>query len=352
MNSRRLKKVANSFVFNRHTTPKKLLNLGLIFVQHQFIKNSKVKGYPIRLVIEPTNFCNLGCPLCPAGKDNKEHERGMMKLDEFKEVIDEVGDYLYEIDMYNFGESLLNRHVYDMIEYASKKNIATNLSTNLNVGDAERIVTSGLSKLIVSADGATNDVYKQYRVYGDFDNVLSRLKKVIAKKKELNMENPRIVWQFLTMKHNQHEVPKLLKLCKELGIEADIKPIRLNTAIDHEVKQDKTVLKSKWLPKVEKLKRMSYRFSRPKRVGPNSCLFLWNQAVINWDGIVTPCCAIFDSGKYKFGHVKEDGGFLKAWNSDTYQRSRRMVKHMDPEMEKDKRFDMCVGCIKHEFIDI
>src|SRR5579883_2934405 len=114
---KRTRKMLDAFVFNRHITVKKALNLGLVFFQHQFLKNSRVYGHPVRLVIEPTNHCNLSCPLCPAGRDNKGHERGMMKLEDFKAIIDEVGEYLFEIDLYDFGESLLNPRIYEMIEY-------------------------------------------------------------------------------------------------------------------------------------------------------------------------------------------------------------------------------------------
>lgn len=239
-----------------------------------------------------------------------------------------------------------------MISYAAKKKIATNLSTNLNLGDAKKIITSGLSKLIVSADGASNETYKQYRVYGNFETVLHKVKEIVNKKNELKSKTPKIVWQFITMKHNQHEIPVIKQLCKELGIGIDIKPMRLNTAIDIEVKQDKEKIGNKWLPTLDNLKRGGYKTNKPKRVGPKSCLFLWNQAVINWNGIVTPCCAIFDYNKYNFGDVKMSGGFLEAWNSETYQKARRMVKEMNPSLHDDKKFEMCVGCIKNEFVDV
>lgn len=351
-NGRRARKILKSFVFTSNHTPKRLWNLLVIWLQHQFFKNAKVKGSPVRLVIEPTNYCNLGCPLCPAGKDNSGHERGMMKLEEFRAMIDEVGDTLYEIDLYNFGESLLNKDIYAMIACAAQKKIKTNLSTNLNLGDAEKLVASGLSKLIVSADGASQETYRQYRVYGNFEKVFGKLKEVIAKKKELKSKTPKIVWQFLVMKHNEHEVPQVRQWGRELGIEVDIKPIRLNTAIDKEVAQDNEPLRVRWLPSLDWLRRLSYQKKRPQKPGPKSCLFLWNQAVVNWNGVVTPCCAIFDSAAYPFGHVRNDGGVLKAWNSDTYQRARRMVKKMDAGLESEKKFGMCAGCIKNEFVDI
>jgi MoaA/NifB/PqqE/SkfB family radical SAM enzyme len=349
---RRIRKVLDAFVFNRHATPKKLLNLALVFVQHQFIKNSKVVGYPVRLVLEPTNHCNLSCPLCPAARDNKDHERGMMKLQDFKKIIDEVGDYLFEIDLYDFGESLLNHQIYDMIEYASSRNIRTNLSSNLNVGDMEKLVKSGLSNLVASIDGTSQEIYKQYRVHGDYDKVMGNVKALIAAKKAHGKSEPNLIWRFIVMQHNQHQVPELYQKAAELGMEVDLLPMRLSTAIDHEFGQDNAEVKSKWLPTIERFKRAAYKSKKPPRVGPKTCLFLWNQATINWNGTVTPCCAIFDYESHSFGSVREPGGLMAAWNSDTYQRARKMVKDMNPDAETDKKFDMCAGCIKGGFVDV
>jgi len=349
---KRTRKMLDAFVFNRHITVKKALNLGLVFFQHQFLKNSRVYGHPVRLVIEPTNHCNLSCPLCPAGRDNKGHERGMMKLEDFKAIIDEVGEYLFEIDLYDFGESLLNPRIYEMIEYASRKNIRTNLSSNLNVGNIEKLVRSGLSRLIVSIDGASQETYKKYRVYGDYDRVMENVRATIEMKKRLGKNEPRLVWRFIAMQHNQHEVPSVLKLAQELGMEIDLLPMRLNTAIDQEVAQDNASVKMKWLPTLDRLKRATYKAEQPARTGPGTCLFLWNQAVVNWSGKVTPCCAIFDYESHGFGHIHEDGGLLKAWNSQAYQKARTMVRKMAPDMESDKKFEMCAGCVKNGFVDV
>ena len=56
--------------------------------------NLVVDGYPYMLQIEPTNLCNLQCPLCPAGTDKLERERRHMHPEEFKALIDDMEDYL------------------------------------------------------------------------------------------------------------------------------------------------------------------------------------------------------------------------------------------------------------------
>ena len=195
MKYERIKKILDAFIFNKHITIRKLINLSLIFIQHQFLKNSKVYGYPIRLVIEPTNFCNLDCSLCHAGISNKKLERGMMSFEDFKKVIDELKDYLFEIDLYNFGESLLNKDIYKMINYANKKNIKTNLATNLNVVDVDQLLDSNLDTLILSVDGITQETYSKYRRKGNLNKVMNNLNEIINKKRLLNKKNKQKSWK-------------------------------------------------------------------------------------------------------------------------------------------------------------
>ena len=49
-----------------------------------------VWGRPFMMMVEPTNFCNLKCPLCPSGSGEMTRERGSMGLDDFKELIDDA----------------------------------------------------------------------------------------------------------------------------------------------------------------------------------------------------------------------------------------------------------------------
>jgi MoaA/NifB/PqqE/SkfB family radical SAM enzyme len=126
-----------------------------------------------------------------------------MSFDNFRRIIDELGAYLYRVDLHNWGEPLLNDEIYRMISYARARNIEVRVSSNLNVIDqvkAEKLVKSGLDVLIVSLDGASQETYMQYRVGGRFDKVLNSIKMVTEIKKELSASKPFIIWQFLVMR--------------------------------------------------------------------------------------------------------------------------------------------------------
>ena len=82
---------------------------------YNFIKMSRgaintvdftANGFPYMLQIEVTNFCNLSCPLCPSGNKTLGRERRHLKLDEFKSIIDDLGDYLLILILWEWGEPL------------------------------------------------------------------------------------------------------------------------------------------------------------------------------------------------------------------------------------------------------
>lgn len=310
--------------FTKNITLKKFVNFCLIIFQHTITKNSFVIGYPIELVVDPINVCNLHCPLCPTGQGRKERQRGKMSFNNFKRIVDEIGKYLYRIDLHNWGEPLLNDDIFDIIRYAHYRGIEVRVSTNLNFLDAnkvENLVRSGLDELLVSLDGASQETYEKYRVGGDFNKVIKGIKAIIEKKKEVNKFTPFITWQFLVMRHNEHEISKAKKMAKDLGVDRLIlSSIRCDMGRglfwNDETKLEKT---KKWLPRNEK-----YKIYSKKQKGFKNCNFLWVQSVINWNGSVSPCCAVYDE-KYDFGNMFYSS-FKDIWNNKKYRASRRMVR--------------------------
>src|SRR6186713_1384654 len=85
--------------------------------------------YPLRLWIEPTNSCNLKCPLCPQSEDDWQ-TRGYLDYDLFCKIADEVAGKVYDINLTHRGESLFNKRIYDMIAYAKQRGIKVRLHTN------------------------------------------------------------------------------------------------------------------------------------------------------------------------------------------------------------------------------
>jgi len=62
------------------------------FTVSKLVRKPVVWGMPISYSIEPTNYCNLKCPECPSGLGTLTRPLGLLKLDDFKRLIDEIKD--------------------------------------------------------------------------------------------------------------------------------------------------------------------------------------------------------------------------------------------------------------------
>src|SRR6202158_2314821 len=188
------------------------------------LKRHVVHNYPVAAYIEPTSFCNLRCPACPTGLRLGLRPSVAIKEDLFKSAIDELGDYIFHLNMYNWGEPLLHKQTPKLIRYAKEKDIKILMSTNLSIkltdDYIENLVKSGLDSLIVSLDGASEETYKRYRISGDFNLVRNNILRIQEVKKRLGVQTPKVIWQFLVFKHNEHEIEQARALYKDWGADA------------------------------------------------------------------------------------------------------------------------------------
>ena len=97
-----------------HLSWKRLVNWFLAELSY-YLKSDRVWVYPTHLQIEPANVCNLRCPLCHIVTDNTP--RGFLVFNDFKKIIDEVGDYLLFLHFWGWGEPFLNEDFFPMIRY-------------------------------------------------------------------------------------------------------------------------------------------------------------------------------------------------------------------------------------------
>ena len=166
-------------------------------------------GLPVSISFEPTTSCNLRCPECPSGMRAFTRPTGMLDNSFFKQTIDEMHKELLYLIFYFQGEPFLNPGFLDMVKYASDRKIYTATSTNahyLKDEIARRTVESGLDRLIVSIDGTTQETYQSYRVGGKLEKVIEGTKNVVKWKKELGSATPHIIFQFLVVKPNEHQI--------------------------------------------------------------------------------------------------------------------------------------------------
>ena len=297
-------------------------------------------GYPVSISFEPTTSCNLRCPECPSGLRAFTRPIGMLQKDFFTETIDDIHKELLYLIFYFQGEPYLNTSFLDMVKYASNKGIYTATSTNahyLTDEAAKKTVESGLDRLIISIDGTTQEAYKQYRVGGNLDKVLEGAKNIVKWKKELNSKTPFVFFQFLVVRHNEHQIEDIKKLAKEIGVDE----VRFKTAQVYDYENDP----NKLIPvneKYSRYKRNADGSFKAKNKFANRCWKLWHANVITWDGLVVPCCFDKDA-MHRLGNLKNES-FKNIWQNDNYKQFRSEL------MQSRKNIDICANCSEGESV--
>lgn len=303
------------------------------FQRSRLSGSPSIQGLPISISIEPTTSCNLRCPECPSGLRSFTRPTGMLQEALYQNIIDQLAPTLSYLTFYFQGEPFLNTGFLEMVSYASKKKIYTATSTNahyLNDDVAKKTVESGLDRIIISIDGTTQDTYQSYRVGGSLDKVIEGTENILKWKKQLKSKTPHVVFQFLVVGPNEHQIPEVYALAKKLGVDQVV----LKTAQIYDYENG-----SPLIPKQEKYAR--YRnngdgtYSLKNKLD-NNCWKMWHSCVITWDGKVVPCCFDKDA-HFVLGDLTKNS-FEEIWFSDKYNQFRANLLRDRSEIE------ICKNC--------
>ncbi len=311
-------------------TAKRLANLYLSRLEHAR-GAIRLRSLPTKLTIEPTNVCNLRCPACFTGIGAVGRARSLMSMDLYRQLLRELGDTLFELELCNWGEPLLHDELPVMIGEATARGISTLISTNFSVpfdaARAEALVAAGLSVMGVSLDGATQETYAAYRVRGQLDRVLANCKLMQEAKQRLGSPYPRIYWSFHVFPHNTEDIAAAGEMARSLNMEL--------------------VVEKAWVVGEEWGRDSPYQYF--KNPEPARCDFLWTRAVVNNDGGVAPCCGSFyredDMGGFD---VATHGAraFRAVWNGPRFQTARRFYTRRPAAdaLSAEDRAHICYEC--------
>lgn len=331
--SYKLKDVSN---FISKLTFRRLFNASKLLASFYITKwtNKAVQwGMPMTVSFEPTTACNLRCPECPSGLRSFTRETGNLDADFFRSTINDLYKDLIYLIFYFQGEPYINPQFLDMVSHANQKGIYTITSTNghfLNKENCIKTIESGLDRIIISVDGTTQEVYENYRISGKLESVLQGARNLVAAKKEMKSVTPHIIFQFLVVKPNEHQIDEVYKLAEEIGIDE----VKLKSAQVYDYKNGNDLI-----PTIEKYSRYKKKADGTyslKNVVGNSCWKLWHACVITWDGLVVPCC--FDKDAlHKLGDLKKER-FSDVWVGKKYQHFRAQL------LKGRENIDICANC--------
>ena len=294
-------------------------------------RTTTIKAKPLKLTVDLTNSCQLRCPLCPTGLQAHDRNATLYSLDQFKKLMKDVGDYVFFIDFYNWGEPLNNKEFEKYVQVAKHYNVSTEISSNfsLKLSDQRirRLIESGLNEIIVSMDGTTQQSYEQYRRKGQIDLVQDNIRRFIKLRDELGLKSPVLTWRYLVFGFNEHEVEDAKQLSEELGVD---KIVFFPASLDEDKyfpvpDEDRIKIIDTWVPTDPEFKvydvsdtgqLISYN---DKPSVAKRCDWHYMSAAINADGSLAPCCVAYKKDD-DFGRLDDDGSsYMSVVNNEKYR---------------------------------
>lgn len=304
---------------------KKTLNF-LIIKSNIIFKKTRLKGMPVFLQIEPSSICNYYCPMCPRQSIQIKREKELLSYELFHKLLQETGDNLIFLALWNYGEPFLNPDLFKMIKLAKKYHIITGISSNgsmLNENIINELLDSGIDYLIFSIDGADKNTYEQYRKGGDFNKVIMNIKKLVTQKIKFKKPLPFINLQCLLLKNTIKEMESFIALGNKIGVDkVSFKKLHFRHLINKDL-----------LPEGE-------MFSRQKETD-RFCSRPYLGAVVLSDGNILPCCNDLSS-KYIMGNISKNS-FSSIWNSNYF------VSFRDNMLKNFSKIDICKDCYSSSF---
>jgi radical SAM protein with 4Fe4S-binding SPASM domain len=234
----------------------------------------------------------------------------MLDLDQFRRIFDQVKEYVFNISLYNWGEPFLNKNVFSIIEYASASGCAVTVHSNFNIFDdlmAEKAISSHLTHIYLSIDGATQQTYEKYRRTGELSQVIRNIELLVSKKQTAKSRLPILTWKYLIFPHNVHEIESARQMAKHLKVDAfELVPGNTdNLAV---------------------FGREEFHDLSTGRLLTNQrdfCDALWDSLIVYPDGSVIPCCQAFRK-KDIFGNVLKTS-VREVWNNEDFVAMRKAV---------------------------
>lgn len=262
--------------------------------------------------IETTLACDLRCPECAIGGGMIKRSKALMSFEQFKIIADKIRPYARYVYLHIWGEPLLNPDIFRMISYTARF-ARTNISTNgmsLTREKAEALISSGVSEVIVSIDGVSQEVYEQYRVGGEVRKAFEAL----AILNEVNVQHGgrvAISPQFVVFRHNQHEMEEFSQRCAVLGLQASFKAPYLRTGSRFSYGDFPEFQRSQF-DDVTQLRTAMRECQNPREV-----------FTVLVDGSVVICCHDY-AGVTCFGNIFRQE-VMAIWNSPEYAGFRKAI---------------------------
>jgi len=280
-------------------------------------KKYEIKEFPLNVIVEVGNHCNLNCISCI--NDKLTRKKGYMDIFLYKKIVDEISvkNPYCRVWLDFYGEPLLVRYkLYYMINYAKKRGLKNiNINTNgtlITKEMAEMLLDSGIDFISIDVDGFSKEVYEKIRIGADRDVLYNNIEFLLERKKQRGLKSPIIEVKAMEMEENKNELEQIVQYWRSRGAWTTVRRL------------------------------ISWGGQHPGIVHDNvgercACGHAVGVCAITWDGNVVTCAMDAD-GKNVYGNINELS-IAEVWK----KRNEEMVcKHL--EHKWDELPEVCKHC--------
>lgn len=314
--------------------------------------------FPRQFELEISTECSKKCIHCEHTWwkiDDQEHK--ILTYDQVVHIIRQFPGLRW-VSLVGEGGSFEHPDLFRMIRYVKDRQIMCYMVDHLSDWNDETIqvvMDNDLDGISISLDAATDKTYEHLKVGCNLNHVKHNIRKLLAEKKRRNSPLPEIMFTFIAMKKNYHEIPDYVDLIASLGKRRDfgigsrIGVVRLlafkqilHLQLD-EIPQDIVEEAAKRAEANDLF--INFTGTNQQDLLPDpSCCLAWMEPYIFMDGYISQCCAVFISNNRTFirehslGNVFEKD-FKHHWKGKAYRTLRSYINKSDKPIPIQ-----CAGC--------
>lgn len=250
--------------------------------------------------------------MCPRFSSEDPH------LDMTGETYDRIHaamDYAHTVDFTGWGEPLMHRRIYEMVQMARDKGCLTTMTSNgtaLTERNIQRLLEAGLTRLVVSVDGMRPETYDPIRIGASFDKLAANLKKLASWIERANSPLDFGI-AFTIQEGNAEDLERVVPWMKEVGARTlHLKQLNvISNASDwrqsflkyrlHPLQENGSRTLSRLEDRIERLRQEAEREGirywmhsetpLSSQKNPRHCLATpLDSAYFSYEGRVAPCC--------------------------------------------------------------
>ena len=181
---------------------------------------------PIELSLDPAHLCNFKCGHCNAQRylainpEEVPRDRKVMTQEHLEHLVDFCADWgVRGVCIGGGGEPLMNKNVWTLPSYISKKGMQSSYATNgslINEQVAEEMMNCRW--VGVSLDSGTREVFEKVHEVDYFEKVSDNLRLLVKTKEKNPQSKLDISYKFLIRPDNWQDLEVAWKLAKDMGV--------------------------------------------------------------------------------------------------------------------------------------